>query len=442
MAEWLAGAAETVITAPLGVMLTGFGGRPTGATGLHDELYARALALETEGTRAAIVTADLLGLAFPLVDRIRALAAEQAGIPADRLLLNCSHTHSGPATIRLRGLGEADDAYLDLLVRKIAGVIRMAADRLAPATLRFGTAPVQIGINRREKRPDGTVVLGRNPEGPIDPTVYVLRVDAPTGEPRALLFSHATHPVTLGPANLSYTADYPGYAVSTLRGIEARGGQLPVALFAQGCCGNINCLRVATTFEDARCLGTQLGAAAAIASEKAEPLEGASLRAARETITLPFLPLQSVAEATAALERERARLAQAEATGAGPGLVRLYRGFVEWAEEHLRVAREPESLPNQPFEVQALAVGDTAFVGLPGEVFIELAREIQARSPFPRTVVLAYSNGCIGYVPTAEAHQSGGYEVTNAYQLYGTRMIAPESERLITDAAVRLLQRL
>src|SRR5688572_26675066 len=100
-----AGAAETVITPPLGVDLTGYGGRPGPASGVHSDLYARALVLELGDTRLALVALDVLGLDFDLVRQTRMLVEQATGIPGERVLLNASHTHAGPAVNSLRGLG-------------------------------------------------------------------------------------------------------------------------------------------------------------------------------------------------------------------------------------------------------------------------------------------------------------------------------------------------
>lgn len=440
MSEWLAGAAEVVITPPLGVPLTGFAGRASGATGVHDDLFARALVVETNGVRAAIATADLLGLEFEQVARIREQVAAECGIPRERLLVNCSHTHSGPSINRLRAMGACDDDVVEVTLRRIAGAVAMAANRLEPASLLFGKAPARVGINRRERKPDGSIILGRNDAGTLDPTVTVLRADRQDGTPLALLFHHAAHPVTLGPSNLEITADYPGVAVEVLRDVEGRRGNRPVALFAQGCCGNINCEKAISTFEEASRLGRTLGAAASVAAEAAEPVGNQAIFGIIETLTLPLLPPPAVEEESTIVESSRARVARMEAEGAPAPQLRTERGMLEWAEDVLRAAQTGAHRAGQPFEVQVLAIGDVAFVGLSGEVFIELAQTIQRQSPIPRTVVLGYSNGCTGYVPTAAAYAEGGYEVSGAHKYYGTLMIAPESEQLITECAGRLLE--
>src|SRR6266536_2272364 len=99
-----AGAAETVITPPLGIDLSG-----------------RALVVELGSERLAIVSLDVLGLDADLVRRTRALIEDATGIPGERVLLNSSHTHSGPAVESLRGLGERDEPYAGLLCRLISG---------------------------------------------------------------------------------------------------------------------------------------------------------------------------------------------------------------------------------------------------------------------------------------------------------------------------------
>src|SRR5690348_2404323 len=103
MSQLHAGAAETVITPPLGIDLTGYGNRPSAAVGQHDDLYARALVLEAGGRQLALVSLDLLGFEISDADHLRLLIEDETGIPSEAVMLNCSHTHAGPATMRLRG---------------------------------------------------------------------------------------------------------------------------------------------------------------------------------------------------------------------------------------------------------------------------------------------------------------------------------------------------
>ncbi|MBM3239171.1 hypothetical protein FJZ31_22990 [Candidatus Poribacteria bacterium] len=438
-----AGVAVANITPPVGVDMTGFGGRPSGAIGIHDDIFAKVLVLDDGNQQLAIVTSDLLSLDFDLVKRIRDLIEANIGIPPENVMLSSSHTHSGPATIILRGLGKRDEDYVDVLVKKIAGATQEAYNRRMDAKLGFGRTQVQIGVNRRQRLGDGNTVLGVNPDGPVAPYVDVVRVDNAEGKPIAIFFSHAAHPVVLGGSNVLISADYPGYAMRLVAQVEVGS----VAMFGQGCCGNINSNPVGGTFEDARRLGTILGAAVIGAAEQIKTISDIVLQSRSRIIALPLQEPLEVSEAEALVERYQKELSDLKARGEGRPRTYMAQGILEWAQDMLKLVKEPKPYPpltppkegTQAFEIQAMQLGDVAIVALTGEVFVELALEIDARSPSRQTIVLGYTNGCIGYVPNEEAYPYGGYEVSSAYRYYGTLMLKPETDRQIRNAAVELL---
>jgi hypothetical protein len=438
MGDWLAGAAELDITPPLGVSMTGYAGRPGPADHILDPLSVRALALQAEDGEPLVLTCgDLLGLSDATVRQIRNEAAPW--VRPERLLLNHSHTHAGPTTAPLRCMREPDAAYGGMVVRWTVSAVREALRRLRPARLLFGTAPTAIGMNRRERREERTV-LGFNPAGAYDPTVSVLRVEEETGRPLACWFSHATHPVVMGNQNTGISAEWPGAAAAALSQLL----ECP-AVFAQGCCGDVNPVRRGD-HAVARSVGRELAGAALAAWERAEPLASRGLAAALETVSLPQQK-PSVHEAEAALEeaRERLRAVEAECAGSEEAergrKLEIPREMLAWAEDYLAAARA-DGCPAVRMDVQALRIGDLALVATGAETFIEIGQEIQRRSPFPRVVALGYSNGCFGYLPTAKAFPLGGYEVDAAFKYYGTLMVTPDCERLTLEAAERVLGRL
>jgi Neutral/alkaline non-lysosomal ceramidase, N-terminal len=439
----LAGVAETVITPPLGIDLTGFGGRPGPATGVHSDLYARALVLELGDERLAMVSLDILGLDLDLVRRTRGLIAEATGIPGERVLLNSSHTHSGPAVETLRGLGERDEPYAGLLCRLIAGTVQRAAASLGEARLAWGEAHAPIGINRRRRLADGRMAIAENPAGPYDPRVYVLRCDRADGRPLALGFAHACHPVILGAQNTLFSAEFPGEAVTTMRRCRVGGVHDAVPFFLQGCCGDVN-PAIRGDGEAVRRTGTILGAAAAVAAESAQPLTVDRLDARSVTLDLRLQDPPPLAEAEATLAAERERAADMErrhAEGAANrGQLSVARAMVTWAEEVLAWSREGNIARTAPFEIQCFRLGDAVLVAMSGEVFMAYSDNLRTRSPFPHTLVLGYSNGCVGYVPTAAAYPEGGYEVATAYRYYDTLMLHPECEGRILDTTEDIMR--
>ena len=430
----IAGVGRDHITPPVGVDLCGFGGRKGPSTDVHDDLRACALYLSDGSRELAIITADLIGLHHGEVAEIRADIQRQTGIPPQAVMIACSHTHGGPATKCLNYLGQHDEAYLAGLKRRLAGLAVSAKRSAQPAQAGAGRQqPVSIGTNRRAVR-DGRMVLGENPTGPTAPYADALCVDDLDGKPMARLFCHASHAVTLGGDNRLITGDWPGYAQ---RETERLTGGNCVAMFMQGCCGNINS-HPRGDFDIAAQHGRTMAEAALQAAAAAPRRSDPVLRAVSSPVELPLMPPPPLDEAEALYRRMQAEAEKAQEAGSY-GTKRMQAGIARWAAGILELAKAPPQERTVPFEVQALRVGDMAIVGLPGEVFVEYALNIDAASPFSITAVSAYTNGNIGYVPTAKAYDEGGYEVDNAIRYYGSTMQKPESEGIILKAAADVL---
>ena len=230
-AEFLAGIARIEITPPSGVAMAGYAARKGVATGVHDPLYASALVLQNGEVSVAYIFLDLIGMNAPAVEQE---VAKRFGIP--NTVLVSIHTHSGPDR-------SAADWWKDAQT-KIVTVVGRARANLRPARIGAATGQAPLGYNRRQVLPDGQVkMLWSNPQklptDPLDNTVSVLRIDDPSGNPRAILVNYAVHPVTLGAGNLQISADYPGVMRQELE------KQFPgtTAFFAMGGAGDINPFR-------------------------------------------------------------------------------------------------------------------------------------------------------------------------------------------------------
>jgi hypothetical protein len=97
--------------------------------------------------------------------------------------------------------------------------------------------------------------------------------------------------------------------------------------------------------------------------------------------------------------------------------------------------------PELALEVQALRLGECAILGHAAETFNEIGQEIKRGSPFPHTLFAGYTNGCVGYITTAEAHGEGGYEVEEAplaYRMSG--LYDPNNAQTVTKRSLDLLK--
>ncbi len=426
-----AGVARANITPPVGIELTGFAGRDP-SVGLGDELYATALVLKDGETKAAIVALDLIGLEAPYVQRVCGEIQRRTRIPAVNVLLCCSHTHYGPDTSQYDGdTAEFDQpAYMADLQFKLPGVVQEANSKLKPARVMVGRATSEIGINRRERQPDGEIVLGQNPEGPIDREVIVLRVERPSGEPMACVVNFPCHGVSQSHLGRLISADFPGPAREAIE--QVTGAR---ALYLQGACGNINPILMREGLDTPRTLGRMLGAAALLAYESAEPIAATPLRAAARQAKLPakaFDSLQEGREAVAALQAEVDRLA---AQKAHIGSLWWARSRLEKAQAQLESLETGKPLPPVVADMAAVGMGDVGIAATPGEIFCEIGCAVREASPFLHTMFVGYTNGSIGYVPVPEAYPEGGYEVTHASR------VGPGAAQIVTNTALALLKK-
>jgi hypothetical protein len=437
-----AGYAEVEITPPRGGSMPGYF-HDRQATGVLDPLMAKVLFLREGQERLALVACDLLGIGAPLVARIRE-AVRQAGV-AVSLWVHAMHTHTGGMTPREGTFtsdaealypgffpGVVDEEWVAGLVQRIADAVARAGSEAVPeaeATLHEGRE-ASVAFIRRYRMRDGAVRTnpGRgNPEilepvKTIDPRLHLLRF--PAG--RILVVIYGLHPDCTG--GTLYSADYPGFLSAALRrslrdGCPA-GGRVWRVLYLNACCGNVNHIDVNNPAqrsgpEEARRIGVTLAQAAAAALEQGEPLGGGRLSVRRTEVTcrLRRPPPEVAAEA-----RERLR------TGDHPF------GFNELHAPAALVLAETRDREHRA-EIAALRVGDFGLAAMPGEIFVELGREVEAASPFSRTRTLGLTNGSMGYIPTRAAFAEGGYEAG-----YRSARYEPETGHRWAEVAARLLR--
>ena len=243
-ADFKAGAARVSITPDRPIWLSGYANRTHPSEGVLNELWAKALAIEDDrGERVVIVTTDLIGLPRVIADEVAARVQKQHGLDRARLLLNSSHTHTGPVVwgnletmfdMTAEQL-ETVKSYSRWVADELVNVTGAALGKLAPASLTFAQGKAGFAINRRQGTPEG-VKLGLNPGGPVDHSVPVLKVAAQDGALLAVLFGYACHNTTLTGEHYKISGDYAGFAQTEVEKAHPN----TVALFMELCAGDQN----------------------------------------------------------------------------------------------------------------------------------------------------------------------------------------------------------
>jgi hypothetical protein len=436
--EMRAGAAAVAITPPLGVPMAGYYSE-RGATGVHDDLFARAIVVESQGTKAALVALDLISTSRHFVEAARERIEATTGIPAANVMISATHTHTGPILARTStrydaqgGQNERAKLFMDNLPGLIAQSVQEANERLASVKISAAIGRVDgLAFNRRFHMRDGTVgwnpgKLNPNivrPAGPTDPELPVVLFESGKALPVATYANFAIHLDTVGGTDIS--ADAPGTLTKLL--IAATDPEM-VPIYTTACCGDINHYNVSRNapqkgHAEAARIGTILAASVLRSFENVRAVVPGTIRVRSELVKLPLPTIDSAEVDTARAVADRVR---SRATPA-PKFLEQVQAF-----KVLDVAGR-EGRP-QEVEVQVITLGDDlAWVSLPGEIFVELGLAIKQGSPFRQTMIAELANGSIGYIPNRVAYPQGNYEVVSARCGEG-------SGEMLVDSALRLLR--
>jgi neutral ceramidase len=393
-----AGTARVDITPDVPVLLDGYEARKELSTGVHDHLYARAVAFEIGGEKLLLVSADLIGFCEGAFEFLQAEILKACQLTSSQLILAGIHTHSAPILSVNPQKGHPNNLkYTEALKPKLVNVAREALARMKPVRMGVGLGYCSVGMNRREMRPDGSIILGRNPYGPADHDVLVMKVADTSDRPMAVICDYATHATSLGPENLQISGDCLGLASQFVERIL--GAQAIAPVFA-GASGDIDpWYRVLPGFNtepgwipEPELLGSLLGEEMVHVFRDIQKLDsGGQIKSTFATIELPGKKLGDT-------------------------------------------VAKPEDPPTR-LNITAARIGDTAFIGFGCEMLTEVGMTIKAGSPFKHTFLITHCNGATDYLPPAHLYKEGGYEVRSS-------PFAPQAADLVIRQALRMLYQL
>jgi hypothetical protein len=386
--------------------LLGYGARLS--TGIHDRIYHRIVALDDGVTQFFLVSSEICLLSPSEYDHVAGLVQKKLGINRLNFWWSVTHTHSAPE-VGVPGLGEAfmgdrykhevDTAYTSFIEQTLISGITEAREKLEPAKLGVGWGFSQANINRRAIDVDGKASLGLNPDGPVDRRIGLMRLERQDGSALALIANYPIHGTVLGGENLEISGDVTGVVSGY---VEEKTGA-PV-LFINGAAGNL-----------------------------------APIYSVYPTAKAGHLPQFRVLLGDRILEANKKILSTSDTVKLFTGALTVEsprKGNLKWPsylDNYTRTTTNGVNMVKLP--VRFLKINnDVAIWSAPVELFCEISNEVRERSPFPFTFYFGYTNGWLGYLPTAEAWRHGGYEVDVVCPY------TPEMEGELTEAVVGYLQ--
>ena len=398
---WKAGVASVCITPEGPIWMAGYASRDKPSEGKVHDIHAKALAVEDgEGNKAVILTLDLISMPDDLHPVLAKRLQEKYGIPRDALVINASHTHSGPE-IRIDkakhyevGKEQVETCrryYEKLRDEWLPKVLDEAVANMKPAKLSYSHARCGFAMNRRTPTARG-YVNHPHPDGPVDHDVPVLKVTSTDGKLMAVLFGYACHNTTLGFYKIC--GDYAGYAQAFLEEAHPEAK----ALFMIGCGGDQNPYP-----RHAWGLAEQHGRTLANAVEAAlktkfKPISG-PLRASMVDVELKFAGAPSKEQ----LEKD-AKSSDKYTRNHAKALLRQI-------EENGHIDLTLDTV------VQAVAFDNSLLLlALPGETVIDYSLRFKKNFAETPVWVAGYCNNMFGYLPSLRVLREGGYEAGGAFR--------------------------
>lgn len=431
-----AGFGETIITPAGNVQMSGFA-RSQVSTGVHDDLHARSIVIESEnGTAIVMMALALVGLDLDLDQRIRTGIEGQTGIPKNQILIICTHTHAGP------DVEKAGEKYSNFLVkRSIASTVTAWKNRF-PARIGISSTEVmELGKNRRR-----LLYGGLHP----DSEVGIIKIEDVQGKLKGVLFNYGCHPAALDWHNQLFSEDWPLYAI---KGIKKSLGEDIWVAYVQSAEGDINVgylselsavgvdmpIRNYWYIEQK---GNQMVDALLKALPSIKTSEKQEIKTATDSFDyplrekLPFTLEQAERDAKAA-ERNLAEM-EKKPELQGTRILDKFRAEVFSTGLRLQTAKNFYTTVNRPRVLrimqQAFRIGDAVFVLTPGETFSEIGKKIKEQSPFEKTFIVGLNSGRCGYLPTEKEFIEGDYEVDSS-------KYDPTAERVCIKSCLELIRR-
>ena len=446
----LAGVATSNITPWLGGGLVGNFGTPPPAKHVHDELHTRCFVLDDGTTRIALVVCDNIYISREVLDDAKRQITEATGLPADRVLISGTHTHSSVSARWKNPLQPEKEftEYQRFVAHRIADGVRCAINNLRPARVAWGTVdlPGQVFCRRWLMKP-GTELFNPfgepdhakmnpgnspnllKPAGPVDPQIAFLALETLEGRPLGLLANYSLHYVGgTGPNHIS--ADYFAVFADRIQELLGADRQDPpfVAAMSNGTSGNINNVNFAVPrpkrqpYEQMRL----------VADECAQAVCGEY----KKLVWHDWVPLgMRQRELELAVRKPtQAQLEHANKLLSEPERPDRFPHERSYAQSALLLQNSPETVR---VILHAVRIGELGISAIPFEVFSEIGLELKARSPLKPSFTIELANGGYGYLPTPEQHKLGGYETW-----LGTNKVEVQSSVKIVNSLLEMFAEL
>ena len=439
------GYARVNITPPMGVNIAGYFVERI-ADGVLDELEACAVAVSDGKNTAILMTIDHCGVLKVFLDEWRQRISEATGIPAEAVYIHSTHTHTGPVLMK-DCKNPLNQQYEIFLGTRVVDVARFAIEDMADAKMGIGVSEAKnVAFIRRYRMKDGTAKTNpgvNNPDivapiGITDESVNVVRFDR-CGKETVVLVNFANHPDVVGGNKIS--ADWPGM---TRRQVEKAIDNTKCIFFngAQGDVNHVNVHPKAGDFNDmfndfdgcsrgyghARHIARVVTGAVMSIYDKVEYIDADEVKYSQKIVEIPS---NKPTPEQLPLAHKYNDLHNAGKDDEIPYKAMMLTTVVAEAARMVRLENAPDTFP---MLFSAVAIGDVALFGVPGEPFNGVDRGLKEAEGWKMVIPTCNTNAKEGYFPMMDSYEEGGYEArSSSFKAGVAERIIEEGKEILTS---------
>ena len=426
-----AGFARLDITPPLGAPLAGYF-YDRFAKGVRDPLYVNAVAVSNGTDTVILMALDFLGVGLRYLNEYREQITRRTGVPEDHILISSLHQHTSCCIVEKRKRAISDQAYLNILYRKVGDAAQMAMDDLKEVVISTaaGETAEPIAFVRRYFTEDGGVAT--NPKADVkithrcdeaDNTVRLVRFHREGAKDIAIV-NFSTHPDVVGGEYIS--ADWPGFA----RTLVEQDNPDVSCLFFTGCQGDSNHVDYfkpkeerlrGERYDHSRYMGRTVADVVKKLWEHTDLQTGEKIYGVHKVI----YNLTNTKD----IDKYDTYKAWYEDYEAGRLDYKPHITELAYASRIIKLRTAPIF---RPVPLTVISFGDVVFAGFGGEAFTAYGQVVRDAVPGKFAISVVCANGYEGYFPTEKAFAQGGYESSSS-------LFTPTLEKEITAGLQEML---
>lgn len=260
------------------VPLAGYSDSGESATGAHDSIFVKAIAIKVNKKMTVMVGSDILLMPPEVADRVADML-KPTGLSREQIFFGATHTHQSvgswsPGIIGETSAGKYQPEIVSWLSMKVKDAILAAISDIQLA--KVGSSSLHAPDFIRNRMVD---------QGRLNDQLDFISIEQINGR-KAIIGSFAAHATVLGSSNEEFSGDYPGYFQ---RKLEEE--TVDLALFFAGSVGSHTNSGKGSGFEKAQIIGESLADSIIQNLSKLELVTDARFSSITSTVQTPKLQL-------------------------------------------------------------------------------------------------------------------------------------------------------